>query len=173
MDNKATSAWFALQVKTRMERMAIQVLEGKGIVSFAAMYKQARRWSDRVKYVDGPLFPGYIFCQFDRIQRVDVLQTPGVISIVRFGNHPAPIPDEEITSLQAAVASGLPVWPLPHLQPGTRVQIKNSCLGQLSGVLLREKSSMRVVVNVTLLQRAVAVELSRDMISAISGTSLN
>jgi len=65
------------------------------------------------------------------------------------------------------VASGLPVWPLPHLQPGTRVQITNGCLGQLSGVLLREKSSMRVIVNVTLLQRAVAVELSRDMISAM------
>jgi transcription antitermination factor NusG len=166
MDNKATSPWFALHVKTRMERMAAQVLEGKGIVGFAAMHKQARRWSDRVKYVDGPLFPGYIFCQFDRIQRVDVLQTPGVISIVGFGNRPAPIPDGEITSLQAAVASGLPVWPLPHLQPGTRVQITNGCLGQLNGVLLREKSSMRVIVNVTLLQRAVAVELSRDMISA-------
>jgi len=167
MDNKATSPWFALHVKTRMERMAVQVLEGKGIVGFAAMHKQARRWSDRVKYVDGPLFPGYIFCQFDRIHRADVLQTPGVISIVGFGNRPAPVPDGEITSLQAAVASGLPVWPLPHLQPGTRIQITNGCLGQLSGVLLREKSSMRVIVNVTLLQRAVAVELSRDMISAM------
>jgi len=136
-------------------------------MGFAAMHKQPRRWSDRVKQIDGPLFPGYIFSKFDRMQRADVLQTPGVISIVGFGNDPAPIPDEEITSLQTAVASGLPAWPLPSLQPGTRVQIKNGCLGQLSGVLLREKGSMRVVVNVTLLQRAVAVELSRDMISAL------
>jgi transcription antitermination factor NusG len=57
--------WFALQVRMRHEAGVVDHLEGKGYEWFLPLYKTQRRWSDRVKEVHSPLFPGYLFCRFN------------------------------------------------------------------------------------------------------------
>lgn len=53
--------WYAVRVKPRFERVVCQNLAAKGFVSFLPTYKERRRWSDRVRLVELPLFPGYVF----------------------------------------------------------------------------------------------------------------
>jgi len=57
--------WYAVHVKSRFEREVSEALRQKGYEEFAAFYRTRRRWSDRTKTVEFPLFPGYIFCRFD------------------------------------------------------------------------------------------------------------
>src|SRR5437016_11411375 len=85
--------WFGLRVRSRSEQMAATALAGKGYKPFLPVYKVARRWTDRVKRVDMPLFPGYVFCRFDPQRRLPILITPGVVSVVGIGKAPAPIDD--------------------------------------------------------------------------------
>ena len=74
--------WFALQVRSRYEKTVASYLDGKGYEWFLPTYQARKRWSDRVKEVELALFPGYLFCRFDPQDRLPILKTPGMISIV-------------------------------------------------------------------------------------------
>ena len=159
--------WYALTVKPQHEKTAALRLRQKGLEEFCPLYRARRRWSDRVKELELRLIPGYVFCRFGDEQRMQVRSTPGVTSIVGFGRIPAPIEDAEIMAVRAIVASGYLAQPWPYLRAGERVRIEEGCLAGLSGTLVREKDGCRVVVNVELLQRSVAVEIDRNAVSAV------
>jgi transcription antitermination factor NusG len=154
-----TQRWYALQVWTRKESVIATELEAKGFECFLPMYTSVRQWSDRVKQVELPLFPGYLFCRFEPNNRRPLVVTPGVLQIVGVGKSPAPLDDAEITGLQAAADSGLPRQPWPYLSAGTRVKVVHGNLSGLEGILINFKGNHRVVLSVSLLQRSVALEV--------------
>ncbi len=77
--------WFALHVWSRRESLTASHLQGQGYECFLPLTKSIRRWSDRMKEVEQPLFPGYLFCRFDLHNRGPLLMTPGVRRIVGVG----------------------------------------------------------------------------------------
>jgi transcription antitermination factor NusG len=151
--------WFALQVWTRKESAVAAELQAKGFECFLPMYTSIRQWSDRVKQVELPLFPGYLFCRFELNNRRPLIVTPGVLQIVGVGKSPAPLDDAEISALQLAAASELPRQPWPYLSTGTRVRVAHGNLSGLDGILINFKGNHRVVLSVSLLQRSVALEV--------------
>src|SRR5271169_2383868 len=160
--------WFALQVRTRQEASVAQQLNGQGYEQFLPLYKLRKRWSDRIKEVNSPLFPGYLFCRFNPQDRLPILKTPGVIQIVGFNNGPAAVDEAEIHSIQTLVAAGVPHQPWPFLAAGDRVRIESGPLLGLEGILIDVKRSHRLVLSVTLLQRSVAVEIDSALVTAIT-----
>jgi transcription antitermination factor NusG len=162
-----TSHWYALTTKPRYESATARHLRSKGFDELAPVYRTRRRWSDRFKEIEFPLFPGYLFCNFTYEQRLHVLNTPGVSSIVGFGKQPAAIDESEIIAIRSIVDSGVRAWPWPYLHAGQRVRIEDGCLRGLTGTLVRENDCWRVVVNVELLQRAVMVEIDRDLLRPV------
>jgi len=160
--------WFALQVRSQHEKTVALTLRDKGYEEFFPVCQIKRRWSDRIKRLEAPLFPGYVFCRFDVDKRLAILVTPGVRFIVGIGKIPTPIDASEVVALQSIVKSGLPVEPWPFLEIGQRVRIERGSLEGVEGILLKPKSSYRLVVSVTLLQRSVAVEIDRDWVTPIS-----
>ncbi len=159
--------WFALTVKHQHERSVAGALASHGVDTFVPLYCARRRWSDRVKELDAPLFPGYVFGRFGDGDRVRVLRTPGVGRIVGFGGSPAPIQAGELAAIRAALAAKLPIGPWPYPKPGDRVRIESGPLRGVEGTLLREKDALRLVLNVELLQRSVAVEVPAEAISPL------
>lgn len=160
--------WYALRIQSKLEGLASATLRGKGYEEFLPLYRSRRRWSDRVKQLDLPLFPGYLFCRFavhDRL--LPILTTPGVISIVGAGKTPIAVSEEEIASVQAILRSGLPARPWPCLTVGSRVFIERGPLAGVEGVALNVDKTFRLVVSVPLLQRSVAVEIERDWVRPI------
>jgi len=113
------------------------------------------------------VFPGYVFCRFSYEQRLLVLNTPGVTSIVGFGKRPVPVDDREIEALQIVAASGLQIQPWPYLRSGQKVRIEQGCLEGVAGIVLRERDAFRVLINVEILQRTVAVEIDRALLTPI------
>jgi len=159
--------WHALIVKPRHEKTVAQCLRYKHIDGYVPLLTVRRRWSDRIKSMELPLFPGYVFCQCDYDSRLAVLNTPGVNSFVSFGNGPAMIAADEIASVRAIVDSGCTPHPGPFMRAGDRVRIVDGPLSGVTGILLREKDSVRVVVNIELLRRSVSVEIDREMVYAV------
>jgi len=160
--------WFALQVRTRNEASVAEQLSRLGYQRFLPLYKLRKRWSDRIKEVDAPLFPGYLFCRFNPQDRLPILKTPGVMQIVGFKNGPAAVEESEIRSLQTLVAAGVPHQPWPFLAAGDRVRIESGPLLGLEGILTEVRRSHRLVLSVTLLQRSVAVEIDSALVTAIN-----
>jgi transcription antitermination factor NusG len=156
--------WFALQIRSRWEGTTASLLRGKGLETFLPTYTTKRKWSDRFKVVDSPLFPGYVFCRFDLHNRLPVLITPGVIAVVGRGKTPIAVDDSEILSIQAAIGSGIQMEPWAYVEIGERVRIKDDVLGGMEGILTSFKGSHRVVISVTLLRRSVALDIDRSRI---------
>jgi transcription antitermination factor NusG len=159
--------WYGVRTKSNHERLAAAVLESKGYEQYLPVYRSRRRWSDRVVEKNQPLFPGYVFCRFDARKPLPIVSTPGVVSVVGFGNEPAPISDTEIEAVQMLLLSGLATEPCPFLQEGQRIRVKRGSLEGLEGILLKKKSDWKIVVSVTMLQRSVAVEIDREWITSI------
>lgn len=162
--------WFALQVRTRHESGVASYLDGQGYEWFLPQYKVRKRWSDRVKVVEAPLFPGYLFCRFNPEDRLPILKTPGVTQIV--GNHRAPVPvdESEIDAIRTVVESNVPNKPHPYLQSGSKVRIESGPLRGLEGILMDFKGNRRIVLSITLLQRSVAVEIDSALVAAEVGS---
>ena len=110
--------WFAVRVRSHFERITSTNLKDKGYEEFTPFYKSKRRWSDRTKEIECPVFPGYVFCRFVAENRLPVLQTAGVVSIVSFDNRPAPICDQEIADLKVVMNNGHNAVPWPYFACG-------------------------------------------------------
>jgi transcription antitermination factor NusG len=117
--------------------------------------------------VESPLFPGYVFCRFDVHNRLPVLITPGVISVVGRGKTPIAVDDVEVHSLQAAIQSGIHMDPWPYVEIGEQVRVDGDMMNGMKGILTSFKGSDRVVISVTLLRRSVALEIDRSCITPI------
>jgi transcription antitermination factor NusG len=136
-----------------------------GVEAYLPTYASRRRWADRVKSIEFPLFPGYVFCRLDANRRLPVLTIPGVVHFVGIGDTPAPIEDEEIAALQNAARSGLPTEPWPFLEIGQRIQLVDGPLAGLEGIFIGDSRKQRLVVSITLLKRSVAIEIERHWAS--------
>ena len=164
-----TARWYALHVQSRLAGTASTVLRGKGYEVLLPLYRSRRRWSDRMKEVELPLFPGYLFCRFDVHDRLlPVLTTPGVKEIVGAGKTPIPIAAEEIEAVRRVVSSGLATMPWPELPIGGRIYIEAGPLAGLEGIITNTDKVCRLVVSITMLERSVAVEIERDWVRLVT-----
>ncbi len=157
--------WYVVRVKPRHEKAVGGALRAKQYEEFLPLYKSKRQWADRLKDVELPLFPGYVFCRFNPLFRVPILNTPGVIDILRIGSALAPVEEHEIDALQLMMAHRLSAQPWEYLRVGQAVTIQEGPLRGLSGIILDFKRSLRLVLSVRLLQRSVLVEIDPAQVS--------
>ena len=166
----ADGMWFAVNTRARYEEFVAKQVRGKGYDVFLPVYKAKRRWSDRTKELELPLFPGYLFCRFDPVQRLPIITIPGVIQIVGVGKTPVPVDEEEIISIQKASVTDVPREPWPFAHIGEKVRIERGPLFGIEGVLLNVKGGHRLVLSVTLLQRSVALEIDGSWVTTVPQT---
>jgi transcription antitermination factor NusG len=163
--------WYALNVRSRYEKTVADFLKSLGYAWFLPTYKARRFWSDRIKEVEAPLFPGYLFCRFDIRNRLPILTIPGVQQIVGGTKFPTPLDTAEIRALQTMVEAGVGREPWPFLQVGDRVRIEHGSLAGVEGILLQMKGRHRLVISVTLLQRSVSVDIDSAWITTVAHES--
>lgn len=167
LSNSDLSPWFAVRVKSRTEKSVAAIARFNGFEQFLPLWQSRSRWSDRVKSIQLPLFPGYVFCRIDPKCRLQLLTIPGVQYIVGAGKTPLPVNDTEIAALQVAAQSGLSAEPWPFLKAGQRVLLKEGPLAGLEGLLIEVRKNYRLLLSVSLLNRSVAVEIERDWVTPL------
>lgn len=154
--------WYAAYTCARHEKRVSQQLQDREIDSFLPLYHSVRRWKDRRKEVDLPLFPGYVFVHLASEDRLRVLQVPGVVRFVSFSGRPAALEQGEIETLRDGIANGIHAEPHPYLKVGRRVRIKNGPLAGMEGILVRKKDRFRVVISLDLIMRSVSAEVQAE-----------
>lgn len=159
--------WFALQTKPRNEKQVERLLIHKGYECCLPLYRQRRRWSDRVIEVELPLFPMYIFCRFNPSAMGKAIATPGVTRIVGFGGRPAEVKVEEVEALQLLGQSGCLREPWAYVPDGTLVQVETGPLAGARGNFCSGEDTRRLVISVTLLQRSVAIQLDEKTVISL------
>ena len=164
--------WYALHVRTRFEKIIAQNLRLKGYEEFLPLYRRAVRYStDRVRELELPLFPGYLFCRFNALNRLPILIIPGVKAVVGARNILLPVEESELDAVRAVLKSGAYCEPWPYLQVGQRVRVERGPLAGTEGVVQMAKNKWRLIISVNMLQRSVAVEIDRECLKAIPNES--
>jgi transcription antitermination factor NusG len=154
-----SNAWFVVQVAPQHEHKVATVLSYKGQEHFLPTVTLERRWSDRIKHIQVPLFPGYVFCKTRRSDVGAVLHTPGVRRVICFGGRPQSVPNDEIEALQRVSLCGRAITPTPYPIVGQKVRIASGPLMGVSGLVVRMKNQHRLIVSVELIMRSVFVEV--------------
>jgi hypothetical protein len=106
-----------------------------------------------------PLFPGYIFVQVSDEERVRVLQTAGVVSIVSIGGKPVPLRDTDVAMLQQCATRPRQFEPHPFLRVGERMRVKHGPFEGWEGILVFKKNATRLVVSLEQIMQSVSLEL--------------
>jgi transcription antitermination factor NusG len=92
--------WYVLQTRSRFEKKCFEQLSLQGISVFLPTQKVKRKWSDRIKEVESPLFSGYLFVQFEEKDRYTILNTIGVVRFVSFGGVYATLNEKQIETIR-------------------------------------------------------------------------
>jgi transcription antitermination factor NusG len=158
-DSRQEPHWYAIQTRSRHEKMVRDQLAAKSIKHLLPLWRKRSIWKDRVKYVEVPLFSGYLFGYFALLEKVVVLETFGVARIVGVNGTAVPVPDEQITAVRTMVEHSLPYDPHPYLVEGMRVRIKCGVLMGAEGILTEKRQRHRLVISMDLIQQGVAVEV--------------
>jgi transcription antitermination factor NusG len=138
---------------------------------FVPLSVKSHQWSDRIKMMQEPLFPGYVFCRTRRSSFGIVLNTLGVIRIVSFGGRPFPLSDEEVSTLQRVVSSGRETAPAPYLAVGQRVQVTTGLLAGVTGIIIRVKGRNRLVISIDLIMKSISVEIAASELATLEGAA--
>jgi transcription antitermination factor NusG len=165
--------WFAVHTSAQREKKVAEYLLHAGVEQFLPVYESRRRWKDRVVTIETPLFTGYVFVRIAVLQKLRVLNAPGVARFVCQNGKPAPIPEEEIVKVKSGMVKG--AIPHPYLTVGRRVAVTRGPLAGTSGILIRKKNNLRLVVCIDSIARAMAIEVSEADVQPIfeSRTSVN
>ena len=126
-----------------------------------------RQWRDRKKVVQLPLFPGYLFVHdvLDTPTYYEIIKLPGVVRLLGHQGRLVAVPPETISSLKLTVASDRPYYPYRYLLKGKWVRVVEGPLAGVIGIIREYNDQKRkVVVEVELFRRAMAVELADDAV---------
>jgi transcription antitermination factor NusG len=156
-----TSQWYALRTRSRHEKMVADQLQKQGIENFLPLVKKARKWSDRVKEVDLPLFSGYAFVRvvLASPDRLRVLQTHGVAGFVGINCAGTAIPESQIQDIRTLLASKEPFEEQPFLRVGQRVRVRGGALDGVEGILSARNDDRSLVISLEPIQRSLSVRI--------------
>lgn len=129
--------WLAVYTRPRWEKKVNQLLTEKGLESYCPLNKVRRKWSDRVKIVEEPLFKSYVFVKVNDDDRIAVRMTNGAINFVYWDGKPAVIKEKEIIAIKRFLNEYENVEAVPaDLKINQRVRITNGTLMDQEGKVL-------------------------------------
>lgn len=152
-------SWVAISTVPRHEKHVSEILRERRIENFLPLYRALRQWKKCCPVVlELPLFPSYLFVRLSAAARGSVLGVPGVLAIVGSRREAWSLPDFEVEAMRTGLHLRK-AEPHPYLVVGQRARIKAGPLVGMEGVLLRKRSSFRVVLTLDVIMQSVAVEV--------------
>ncbi len=131
-----TRKWLAVYTKPRWEKKVNALLQEKGITSYCPLNKVRKKWSDRTKLVEEPLFKSYVFVRVDEAEQKKVRMVNGVLNYVYWNGKPAVVKDYEIDTIKKFMNEyeGVTSYPL-LVKPNQRVRIGAGLLMHQEGIV--------------------------------------
>lgn len=166
--------WHAVYLKYRKEKKVCKDLLDRGIECYLPLQTLKRTWSDRVKVIQQPLLPCYIFVKISQLEYYDVLVTNGALKYVCFENRPAVITDNQIDLLKLfvehlndkiEVSSG-------RIKKGSIVKILNGPLKNVMGEVLETRGKRYIILRFEELGYTLQVDIGVNEVEVLSNEGL-
>ena len=165
--NEQNKKWIAVYTKPRHEKTVEKELQKKGFEVYLPLLKQRRKWSDRKKWVEFPLFRSYIFVKTEIKNALFVLQTLGVVKVVKFGGEVAVIQNDSIQAIKLMIEGGYSPEATDYFVKGDPVEVKDGPLKGLVGEVIRVDNHDRLLVRVDAIQHSVSIQINRAFLKSV------
>ncbi|RHX94863.1 transcriptional antiterminator [Leptospira yasudae] len=149
-ENSEVNEWYVLYTNPRAEKKLKRLFQERKIECFLPLLSKKKKWSDRWKVVEEPMYPSYIFVKISFYQdKVKVLQLPGAHHFVFYDGKPYAIPDEDLN----LVKSFLETYPdkiqieiQEKLSPGKKVLIQEGPFAGYKAEVISRKNEEQILV---------------------------
>ena len=156
--------WFAFYTKSRHEKSVSAALSNGGYEVYLPLLKERRKWSDRKKWIEFPLFRSYLFVRTDIKNVLFVVQTYGVVKIIKFGEKIGIVQNEIINSIRLMIEGGYKPEPLDYFIKGDPVIVKEGPLKGLIGEVVRIDNNDRLIVRIDAIQHSISIQIERGFL---------
>jgi transcription antitermination factor NusG len=170
--NEKIKKWYAIYTKPRWEKKVDSILLQKGIESWCPVQKVERQWSDRKKIIEDPIFKSYVFVRISDEERLQVLQTEGILNFVYFLGQPAVIKDAEVENIKLYLLEknvAVRVESLKTFVENDKVIIRQGVFMDNTGTVVKA-GTRKIYVRLESLDRVMVVEFP---VSYVTGVDLD
>jgi transcriptional antiterminator RfaH len=160
--NNSQAHWYIWYTKPRAEKRVHERLSAKGIESFLPVRRELRQWSDRKKWVDAPLFNGYIFTNISLRDWDAVNYTEGILTYVRLEGKPAALRPSQLEEIRAmcGLSDSLEVIDAADIPAiGEEVNIKGGPFKGLKAQIVQYRGQQKIAVHIEQLGKIVMLQL--------------
>ncbi len=138
----SAAAWLVIYTKPRWEKKLADQLAAKGFEVYCPTQRVKRRWSDRTKWIDQPLFSSHIFIHLEPERRDAVYFTPGFVRFLFWNKRPAVVRDEEIATLRRWLNDfDHEAIRVEAYSPGTQIKVQSGPLQGREATVLEQRGT--------------------------------
>lgn len=162
MNDPSEKHWFALYIKPRHEFKAELQLKSVSIENYLPTYIVTKRWSDRKKKINEPLFRGYIFIYASEKERLIALLQSSIVRCISFLGKPSIVPEWQINNLKKILNKSPEMIVSNKIEIGTSIKITEGPFKDVIGVVIETQEDKWLSVSVDLIHRSIMVRLPKE-----------
>jgi transcription termination/antitermination protein NusG len=163
--------WWVAHVRSRQEKALARNLFPLEVPFYLPQREKRIRRAGRafVSYI--PLFPGYLFFRGSAAQRSAALRSNLIVKVLEVTDQG--LLAQELLQIRRLQETGADLVPYHDLVPGDAVRVIDGSFKGYTGVVLRTRGRVRLLVSISMLRQAVAVEFEREVVAPIRVDSTN
>ena len=157
--------WTVLHVRPRCEKKMAGHCAFYSIPHYLPLRRETKVYQRRKVTVDKPVFPGYVFAEVPRAQRLTVLKSSSIVRVIEVEDQARFV--HEIDQVRQALAVDATLGATAAITSGRPVRIVGGPFQGLEGVVATVRGVTRVVLNVDMIGQAVKVDVDADMLEPL------
>ena len=168
MMEQITKKWLVVYTKPRWEKKVHTALLKKGIEAYCPLNKVRRKWSDRMKTIEEPLFKSYVFVKVEVKEMTDVRFVDGVLNYVYWNGKPAIVREEEIVEIKKFLSEYEDVEVSSiELKPADAVVLNTGVMMGATGRVMRVMGNNTVEVRIDSLGFILTAKFDKKTVSKV------
>ena len=168
MKEQITKKWLVVYTKPRWEKKVNTSLVKKGIEAYCPLNKVRRKWSDRMKTIEEPLFKSYVFVKVEDAGMTEVRFVDGVLNYVYWNGKPAVVREEEIIEIKKFMSEYEDVEVSSiELKPSDAVVLNAGVMMGATGRVMRMMGNNTVEVRIDSLGFILTAKFDKKTVSKV------
>ena len=168
MKKQVAKKWLVVYTKPRWEKKVHTSLVKKGIEAYCPLNKVRRKWSDRMKTIEEPLFKSYVFVKVEDAEMTEVRVVDGVLNDVYWNGKPAIVREEEIIEIKKFMSEYEDVEVTSiELKPADAVVLNTGVMMGATGHVLRVMGNNTVEVRIDSLGFILTAKFDKKTVSKV------
>ncbi|WP_343674170.1 UpxY family transcription antiterminator [Chitinophaga sp.] len=160
--------WFVLYTRPKFEKRIAEQISKLNYESFLPIRTCFRKWSDRVKRIEEPLFPNYVFVRITSNDSFKLLSVSGVVKLITCEGKPVSVSESEIEIIKKIAVTNPAVTSENLETVGEKVRVISGAFVGMEGELIRKVGKSRLLIRLPAIDHALSVEIDMQALEKIA-----